>query len=252
MAKGTCTLPTLPAWVLVTPGGYFYSRGIDRMEGAGVKLINTNGMAFIGPGSEWFWTALSGVVLAVTFLAIYRQLRLQRNQGAIEQIAAASRELGSDDLSAIDSRSSTALRDGTDAAHVPTGGAAGLSNFWEGIGTLVRPGHLDRRLLWDADGNTCQIWWAYLAPWCLQIRKDVGDPAIYENFEWLAQAMREMDVRAGSTRSFDDVTTPAWIERLIASAGEQLQVELALRTVITAVPDAVSVAPPASAAPAEG
>ena len=33
-----------------------------------MKLINTDGMAFIGPGSEWFWTAVSGIVLAVTFL----------------------------------------------------------------------------------------------------------------------------------------------------------------------------------------
>jgi hypothetical protein len=38
-----------------------------------MKLINTDGMALIGPGSEWFWTAVSGIVLAVTFIAIYRQ-----------------------------------------------------------------------------------------------------------------------------------------------------------------------------------
>ena len=31
-----------------------------------MKLINTDGMAFIGPGSEWFWTAVSGIVLVVT------------------------------------------------------------------------------------------------------------------------------------------------------------------------------------------
>jgi hypothetical protein len=37
-----------------------------------VKLINTDGLACIGPGSEWFWTAISGLVLAITFLAIYR------------------------------------------------------------------------------------------------------------------------------------------------------------------------------------
>ena len=50
-----------------------------------MTLINTNGMAFIGPGSEWFWTALSGIVLAVTFLGIYRQLSLARNANAFEQ-----------------------------------------------------------------------------------------------------------------------------------------------------------------------
>ena len=36
--------------------------------GRGVTFINTEGMSFIGPGSEWFWTALSGLVLAITFL----------------------------------------------------------------------------------------------------------------------------------------------------------------------------------------
>jgi hypothetical protein len=51
-----------------------------------VKLINTDGMALIGLGSEWFWTAISGLVLAVTLVAIYRQLRLQRSQGAIDQL----------------------------------------------------------------------------------------------------------------------------------------------------------------------
>jgi hypothetical protein len=45
-----------------------------------VKVINTEGLAFIGPGSEWFWTALQFIALAITFLAIYRQLRAQHLQ----------------------------------------------------------------------------------------------------------------------------------------------------------------------------
>ena len=45
-----------------------------------MKFINTDGVTFVGAGSEWFWAAVSGLVLAVTFIAIYRQLRLQRLQ----------------------------------------------------------------------------------------------------------------------------------------------------------------------------
>ena len=45
-----------------------------------MKLINTDGMALIGPGSEWLWAALTGLVLAGTGVAIYRQLRMQRLQ----------------------------------------------------------------------------------------------------------------------------------------------------------------------------
>jgi hypothetical protein len=43
-----------------------------------MTIINTDGMAFIGPGSEWFWTALQFTALAITFFAIYRQLRTQQ------------------------------------------------------------------------------------------------------------------------------------------------------------------------------
>ena len=45
-----------------------------------MKFMNTDGMAFIGPGSEWFWTALQFTALAITFIAIYRQLRAQHLQ----------------------------------------------------------------------------------------------------------------------------------------------------------------------------
>ena len=43
-------------------------------------LINTDGLAIFGPGSEWFWTMLQFAALATTFYAIYRQLRAQQVQ----------------------------------------------------------------------------------------------------------------------------------------------------------------------------
>src|SRR6476469_2979089 len=68
------------------------------MEGVAVRFINTDGMSFVGRGSEWLWTALRGLVLAVTFIAIYRQLGLQRSAAAIEQMAALDREWHSERL----------------------------------------------------------------------------------------------------------------------------------------------------------
>jgi hypothetical protein len=58
------------------------TRGSSRTEGAVVTLINTDGLALIGPGSEWFWTALQFTALAITFYAIYRQLQAQHKQMA--------------------------------------------------------------------------------------------------------------------------------------------------------------------------
>ncbi len=56
--------------------------GSSRTEGAVVTIINTDGLALIGPGSEWFWTALQFTALAITFFAIFRQLQAQHTQMA--------------------------------------------------------------------------------------------------------------------------------------------------------------------------
>jgi hypothetical protein len=45
-----------------------------------VEPIETDGIAFVGPGSEWFWIALQFVALATTFYAIYRQMQTQQAQ----------------------------------------------------------------------------------------------------------------------------------------------------------------------------
>ena len=45
-----------------------------------MTFINTDGMSFIGPGSEWFWTALTFAALVLTFYSIHRQLRGQQLQ----------------------------------------------------------------------------------------------------------------------------------------------------------------------------
>jgi hypothetical protein len=215
-----------------------------------VTFINTNGMAFIGPGSEWFWTALSGIVLAVTFIAIYRQLRLQRSQGAIEQIDAFTREWNSERFLSYRLNVLVALQDRTDAAQIPDGVAGHLSNYWEGIGTLARAGHLDRQVLWGNHGNTCQYWWGYLGPYCLATRSRLEDPLVYENFEWLNREMDSMDRRAGGTSGnySSEARLSAELNRAVNNTRERLRIEQSLRTVILATPEVMP--PEAAASPA--
>jgi hypothetical protein len=213
-----------------------------------VKFINTDGMAFIGPGSEWFWTALSGIVLAVTFIAIYRQLRLQRSQGAIEQIDAFTREWNSERLLSYRLTLLVALQDGTDPAHVPDAAARTLSNWWEGIGTLARAGHLDWRVLWDNHGNTSQLWWGYLGPYCRAVRALLEEPTTYENFAWLAAAMDAKDRRAGRRAIYSEARLTARLDGGVNVARELIRIEQSLRTVILASPEAAPI-PPAAAVP---
>lgn len=199
-----------------------------------MKLINTDGLALIGPGSEWFWTAISGIVLAVTFLAIYRQLRLQRSQGAIEQIAAFTREWNSERMLVHRRNVLIALRDGTDRKVLPEGAVSMVGNYWEGVAALTRAGHLDRQLLWNQYGTTGQAWWVALGPYAHAARDRDNDPTIYEDFEWLVGVLDEMDRGAGEAPALD---LGNWRDRGIATIDGMLAVERSLRSVWVESPE---------------
>jgi hypothetical protein len=174
----------------------------QQTEAADVEFINTDGMAFIGPGSEWFWTAVSGMVLAVTFIAIWRQLALQRSAAGYAQVTDLSRQEVTEPMLRVKVEILQALRDGCEPAQVPYGAASYVIDFWEDIGVLVRQGHLDRRLLHESMGNVCRRWWATLHPFVERVRADVG-PRGAEHFEWLAGQMAILDQKVGDTTIYD-------------------------------------------------
>ena len=223
----------------------------SRTEGADVKIINTDGMAFIGPGSEWFWTALSGLVLAVTFIAIYRQLALARGANAREQLESSDREWDSERFALCKLEVLLARRDSTDQAKVPGAPALAIANFWERIAALARGGHLDPALLHAYNGGACPIWWVALAPWVRQLRAGNEDETEYNNFEWLAGVMDELDRRAGAS-AFNETLFASQLPSRIAAFQDRLRFEQSLRTVKIASPEPVPTAPPAIPAVAEG
>ena len=149
-----------------------------------MKLINTDGMAFIGPGSEWFWTAVSGIVLAVTFVAIYRQLALARGANAFAQLGALVDEWQGERLVRKRIGVLLALRDGAAPVDIPDSPTGDIANYWEKVGVPVRAGHIDRSLI--AEGFVGPDWWGILAPWVLKVRTEDANPGLWENFEWLA------------------------------------------------------------------
>jgi hypothetical protein len=203
-----------------------------------MKFINTDGMAFIGPGSEWFWTAVSGLILVVTFLAIYRQLRLARSAGAYEQLAAFERELDSERMVRVELELLVSLRDGVDPAHVPPGAAYVIGGFWQRTGALVRSGHLDPKLLRRGSLGAVGFWWPAMAPYARKARAERPQPSFLVDFEWLAGIMAELDRPAGpSTPGRDEAHLPVSPREAIAIFEDRLRVEETLRTVIVASPD---------------
>ena len=195
-----------------------------------MTFINTDGMSFIGPGSEWFWTALSGVVLAVTFLGIYRQLRLAQNANAFEQLNRFTSDWDSERLARNQLEILLALKDGAMPDHVPDGAAGVIREFWELLGALVRAGHVDRDIVYGTFRGVCRAWWVTLAPHTRRLR-ETYDEAVGQDFEWLVGVMAEMERKAGVT-SFDEARLASTLDARITRTRDEIRVAEELRAVI--------------------
>jgi hypothetical protein len=202
-------------------------------------LFSTEEMVFIGPGSEWFWTAVSGIVLAVTFMAIYRQLSIARSTEAREQFASLEREWSSERQMRYRLEVFVALRDGADPAHLPDGAATAILNWWEGVASLARSRALGREGIHATYRLICQRWWLILADHARRIRVESADDAIFEDFEWLARLMAEMDRQTG--KAAVDTPTAGSLEEDIEYLQGRIRIEEALRAVIIRPADVATV-----------
>jgi hypothetical protein len=202
-----------------------------------VKLINTDGLAFIGPGSEWFWTAVSGLVLAITFIAIYRQLRLQRDAAAIEQVNGLLTEWSSERMARAKLTVLLALEAGTDPLDLPDRAVSHVGFFLQRVGYLAQGGHMDRRLVYKHLGNQIQNWWALIRPRVLAEREVSHDPGMWQGFEWLARDAAARDADRG-VPALDEAALARSIPLHIKPFQQAIELEEALRTVSVRLPSA--------------
>jgi hypothetical protein len=190
--------------------------------------VDIAGLTLAGPGSEWFWTAVSGLILGVTFIAIWRQLRLQRAAMGYSQVTEISRDDVGESMLRMKLQILEALRDGVDPAFIPYGPASYVIDFWEDVGALVRLGHMDKRLLYMTMGPACVRWWVIVEPFMQRVRLETGEAGGGENFEWLAKAMARIH-RAHGGVAYDAETVRAGLEHYILNNRDRLMTAEALR-----------------------
>jgi len=183
-----------------------------------MELVNTNGMAFIGPGSEWFWGAISGLILTITFIAIYRQLRLQRDAAAIQQLTDLEHEWSSERMARAKLTLLLALEAGTVRDDLPNRAVSEIGFFWQRVGYLVRTGHLDRALVYSHLGDQLQFWSTWLRP-------------PWPDFAWLAADAAAVDAKQGLPSQADPASLAKEIPELVTHFREAIEMFEALRTV---------------------
>jgi hypothetical protein len=185
-----------------------------------VRLINFDGMAILGPGSEWFWTMLQFAALAITFYAIYRQLRAQRSASVFEQMAAWHREF--DDVRFTREKLVFLLElEGRDLADgLPRSGAS-VGNWFERFGYLVAHGHLRSVDVWHDMRPTIGRWWTLMAPYIERSRAIEGFPLLYQWFERLEGEMQRLDIKETGKPFVVSETLGQAIDRLTADLRQE-------------------------------
>ena len=168
-----------------------------------MKLINTDGMAFIGPGSEWFWTALQFSALAITFVAIYRQVRAQRSASLYEQLTAWNVEFLGPKMVRDKLALLLEIEHRDPVLGLPQANDE-VPDFFERLGYLVSRGDVGRDDFWNDARAVLAFYWGVLAPYVEHDRQASGDPTLYRWFEWVELEMRKIDLkRTGRVVAFD-------------------------------------------------
>ena len=189
-----------------------------------MKLINTDGMAFIGPGSEWFWTAVSGLVLAVTFLAIYRQLRAQGSANAVHRMDSLQGAWESERMLHVALLVALWCKQarGTSPSNEAQAALASLCDFFENLSDLEEEGYITWKEVENSWGQALAVYWTLLAPAILERRGN--GTTVYPGFERLAQRAKASAAKRGDDWSFDEAEIPDVLEGMIGRGQARLRI----------------------------
>ena len=157
-------------------------------------------LTLIGTGSEWFWTMVSGLVVAVTFVIIYRQLKAQGAANAFQRIETVHARWGSPELVLARLQVARALRDGTLDADDTRVDA--VLNFFELVRDLNRQGYLDDEEIARSFGAFVVVWWRLLEPVIRAQASLEGDPEMWIGLQELEATVRTYDSKRGVDRAF--------------------------------------------------
>jgi hypothetical protein len=178
--------------------------------------LDLDDFVFLGPGSEWFWIMAQFAALAVTGLAILRQLRAQRSAAVFDQMSAWSRDFDGPRMTRHKLALMLAIQGRNPDSGLPRANDE-VPDFFERVGYLISRGHVNVEDFWSDSRMLVAFYWGILAPYIEQERATSADPTVYRWFEWLELEFRRIDQRRlGRSRSFDPATRASAILDRIA------------------------------------
>lgn len=184
-----------------------------------MRVINTDGLALIGPGSEWLWTALQFVALSITGLAIFRQLRAQTSANSLAMGIRLADEFRVELLRF----KLASLMDVSGNSRTMTPAIEKMGSFFDGTAGAIENGYVPARMAWQEWGQASQTFWAVFRPALEERRK--FEPALWKDWEHWCHDLVNMDRKAGTVTNISPTYLARWIPEAIAYYIASLRLE---------------------------
>jgi len=209
-----------------------------------VTLINLTGLALFGPGSEWLWAMIQSVVLIVTLLAIYRQVRAQRAANELGQVQELMRAWHEETFLRSRLAALTQIRESNVVLDL-TPDMARVANFFDDLAIQQGLGRLSAHLVWEFFGREVQFWWLLLQPSLVLNRETTGEPGSWTRVDALFQRVRETQRVSGVHKWDPEIrgVAAATIDRKVLVYRTQLAHLRDARTGVVPPPPHVAQAP---------
>jgi hypothetical protein len=184
-----------------------------------MRLMNTDGLVLIGPGSEWLWVALQFVALSVTGLAIFRQVRAQAWSNSL---TAGIRLADSFNFELTRYKLASLM----DVARFPgtmTPAIEKVGDWFDATAADIEQGYIPARMGYQQWGAVGQMYWAAFAPAAAERRKT--EPGYWKDWQrWIEDAVAR-DRKAGTPQDVSAAPLARWISWTIAGYIESLRME---------------------------
>ncbi len=185
-----------------------------------MTLINTDGIALIGPGSEWFWTMAQFVAVVVTLLAIYRQLRAQGSSNALARLEALTSRYESRELTLA--RLHTALSLRFDAEPTVTRAMRQVDGFFADLENLYDGGHITLTEIDYNWGSSMRVWRALMSDALARARVLEGE-ADRPAGRLIPRIEERARKRGDRPIVIDDSNRTSWLDEAIVRTTDALQ-----------------------------
>jgi hypothetical protein len=151
---------------------------------------NRTEWTLFGNGSEWFWSFLQFVIVTVTIILIYRELRLSAATHLLGSLTSLNERWTSPGMVSQRQKICQTYLKGE---RVLTLGMQNVFTFFAELGLYAKKGWVPRQVIWDTYSYHIECYWDMCSQEVSNRRTHLNDSSVFENFDQLVKDMRAIN-----------------------------------------------------------